>query len=117
MAGKEVKLNEGKNTIGATISTETSQTTPEEGSSRSAARARTLAALSTNEKEAIVSTLKSASDSLKTAVDAADTLIQALVAATMLEADLETAIAAYEALSIQDINSYTRTLISKFRAA
>jgi hypothetical protein len=110
-------IKENKNGLGASITTsglETKNSVVNDKKSRSGSRA--LVDLSTDEKEAIVSTLLSAITALKTNVDASNTLITALVPATMTEEELEAAIASYENIAKADLNSYTRVLIVKFRS-
>jgi hypothetical protein len=106
-----------KNTsgLGAGITTTTRQPKAE-SSKKPRDLSRALTDLSSDEKQAIVSTLLAAITDLKADVDASNTLITALVPGTMTEEELEAAIASYEDLSKDDLNSYTRVLIVKFRS-
>ena len=78
-------IEENKSGLGARINTsdlKTKNSVMNDKKSRSGSRA--LVDLSTDEKEAIVSTLLSAITALKTDVDASNTLITALVPALMM---------------------------------
>lgn len=118
MATKEnlPTIKENASKLGAKITTGQPKDVPIERSKKARGLSRALTDLSSDEKQAIVSTLLAAITDLKTDVDASNTLITALVPGTMTEEELEAAIASYEDLAKDDLNSYTRVLIVKFRS-